>query len=106
MSADNWDVCPRCATIAKAAFHADELAFATAYGHLSENEYTQLRIRVHAGLPEPETTLREDYGFVMSETGGFEVYYTASCECGFSHRFRQSEQVDLNIEEEVLDGQK
>jgi len=97
MSADCWDVCPRCKT--RAAKTREELTarLEYSYGSIPREEYLALvERRLNEPLPVPELTLREDYELRMEDRGRFFVRYRCSCtKCGFSFAYNYAEDVKL-----------
>jgi len=95
MSADNWDICPKCN---KKAVDEKEKLIAKAreaYGKLPPEEYETLLFESREPI-SIEKTLREDYSFDMEEDGSFSAVYSAHCSaCGFKYKFNHSEQVKI-----------
>lgn len=95
MSADAWQICPKCKKTssnkkAEAQKRADE-----AYGKVSPREWLALSEIAAATSPdEQEETFREDYEIYMEEDGTFNVHYRGKCRvCGFEHNFKHKEKV-------------
>ena len=95
MSASNWDVCLRCRAKAEADREARERRAERAYGKVGRAEYERLCAGAMKPAELPES-LREDYEVGVSHTGQFFVAYDCLCQhCGFSHRFRHEQQLDV-----------
>jgi len=79
MSANNWEICPKCRENA-------EKEMRDAYGEISVEEYKELVAK--AGNVENFRTFREDYEIgVLGDK--FLVSYSGSCErCGLLHEFK------------------
>lgn len=89
MSADNWDVCPRCKMQTEMKRETLEQRLATGYGNLPEEEYLALRKQLSQPI-EPAYTLREDYKIGIDENGLFSVVYSgvcAVCKFEYTHRY-------------------
>ncbi|GAB3776643.1 hypothetical protein FB382_004355 [Nocardioides ginsengisegetis] len=97
MSADNWGVCPQCKVSRERDIANTERAVAETYGKVSVEKFDDARARLEAKRAEPiQYTLREDYEMGLDEDGEFYVIYSGGCrECGLTHKFKHSEQVDL-----------
>lgn len=92
MSADNWAICPRCKAKAEEASRKLKLKAGASYGKESPERY--LELLEEAGKPvDLDTTLREDYNLGINSNGEFEIDYSASCQCGFKHRFNHKEKI-------------
>lgn len=93
MSADNWAICPRCAS--KHEEHVKVLiaALDEAYGKVPVEEFDRLRSECDAeARKELEQTFREDYEIWGAEDGELNVSYSGGCrECGLGHKFKHSE---------------
>jgi hypothetical protein len=74
MSADNWGICPRCASEAIKEKQALASRIQQAYGEVSEREYLNLMLEQQEPI-QLEPYLREDYEIFMSETGEFYIRY-------------------------------
>lgn len=95
MSADNWDICPRCNAAAKAEHDAAFQKAVDAYGKVPAEEYERLRAEA-SKLVELEAGMREDYELGTTEDGRFYIHYSASCQaCGFKHTFEHEEQLQV-----------
>ena len=93
MSADNWDICPRCkVAVDKAATHK-RLAASRAYGKVAVDEW--MTLQAEASKPsELEQTLREYYEIGVDQNGEFYVSYRAACKpCGFQFTYKHTEKV-------------
>lgn len=95
MSANNWDVCPRCLEEANAKREQAIKDAAEAYGKVPPEEWRAMSENAHMKI-ELEETMREDYEIGVGSSAKFHVSYRASCaECGFEFRFKHSELVSL-----------
>lgn len=90
MSADDWEVCPRCLDRAKAESAARFQAAVAAYGKVSGEEYE--RLRAEAQIPVEEHTFEtfgEHYEFYGVSTGTITASYSAYCgTCGLTVDFK------------------
>lgn len=95
MSADNWQICPRCKK-QNEKDAADRLASAEAsYGKVPASEYEKLiaAARKPVGLT---ATFREDYELGVDEEGTFSVTYSGWCgSCRLAFKFEHSQKVPL-----------
>ena len=97
MSADNWTRCPRCIEKAKRDHDALCIKVRESYGKVAAEEYLELLER-SLTMPTVEQTFSEYYELGICEDGEFYVSYSGSCSnCGFSHTFKHSEQLNLSI---------
>ncbi|HNT78168.1 MAG TPA: hypothetical protein PKH77_24405 [Anaerolineae bacterium] len=88
MSADRWNVCPKCKEKAQAEKDAARQAATEKYGKLPIAEWVALRDKSEQEIALPQT-LREDWELGIVEDR-FEVTYTATCsECKFKFKFEQ-----------------
>lgn len=95
MSADNWQVCPRCLKRAAEAAHKEQLDLQASYGKVSEAEYRKRSERANKPVDLQET-FREDYEIAVCEDGEFFVSYLGHCtECGLEHRYQHKSKVNL-----------
>lgn len=97
MSADNWAICPQCKATNAAILERQEQGLASEYGKIPAQDWLERRKALDAArsLSNTDPTLREDYGFHMSEDGEFTAVYYASCrECGFKHTFKHKQQLE------------
>jgi len=96
MSADNWDICPRCvANQEKKKIKLVRRLLDAAYGNVTEAEYMKLRQEVSKPMTV-EHTLREDYNIRTDKFGEFFVLYTCRCSsCNLSHKFEHKEQLEI-----------
>jgi hypothetical protein len=92
MSADNWDICPRCREYAAMEYKEKQRKVDEEYGKIPKEEYLDLIYELEH--PQKlEYTLREGYEIGFS---GFQFYvrYEATCRvCGFSHTHKYEETV-------------
>jgi len=96
MSADNWAVCPRCKKRRAAERLAKQEAAAKAYGKVPADEWQRMTAEANAAHDDEEE-LREDYTIHTDETGEFYVGYRCVCQrCGFEHRFKHTEQLNIS----------
>lgn len=102
MSADNWDICPRCLKKAKREREEKVQAVAEAYGKVPAEEYERMHSEAAAiedfGDKEEHHTLREDYELgIFKADGEFYVRYSGKCTvCSFSHTFKHDEKLDFS----------
>lgn len=95
MSANNWDICPRCKQRAEAKHAKAKKDIQKSYGKVTPEEY-QRRLDAVREPPELEETLREDWELGMEDDGRFHVGYFASCQdCGLEFQYKHEEKVDL-----------
>jgi len=96
MSADNWQICPKCIKnrqeeIQRAEEHKKS-RLDTAYGTLSREEFSKLQTSLQnqpQAAPLKET-FREDWDIGMQEDGSLLINYRGSCSsCGFAVNFKQ-----------------
>jgi len=84
MSADKWDVCPRCLDEALKKKVADAAAAEAAYGVIPREEYADLLLTAEA-LVNLEATFRQDYEFYGASEGTLTISYGGTCtECGLT----------------------
>lgn len=83
MSADNWEVCPKCLAKAKEAADKKRAGIYAQYGKVSPEEFDRLRGGLSAVDPEDFRSFREDYEFYGASEGELRVSYSGGCqECG------------------------
>jgi hypothetical protein len=83
MSADNWEVCPKCLAAAKDTADAKHAEVYAQYGKVSPEEFDRLRSELKAVDPEDFRSFREDYEFYGANEGELQVSYSGGCqECG------------------------
>lgn len=91
MSADNWDICPKCLAAAKKAADEASAKVYEQYGKVPPEEFDRLREEIPTVDPEKHRTFREDYEFYGADTGEVHASYSGRCsECNLS--------VDLKID--------
>ena len=100
MSADNWDICPRCLKRAETRVAELERKMADVYGKITLPEYDKLRLELEKAKgysPEDFRTFREDYEFFQPSPGVVQVIYSGhcmadGCDCGtdftYEHPFK------------------
>lgn len=81
MSADNWDICPRCVHEANKAAQAEHDRVRESYGKVPPEQYEAERAALPQlpVSPEDHRTLREDYEFTGASKGT--IHYSYGCEC-------------------------
>lgn len=85
MSADNWEVCPKCVAVAKSAADEAHAKVYAQYGKVSPEEFDRLRDGLSPVDSEDFRTFREDYEFYGASEGELRVSYSGNCqECGLS----------------------
>jgi hypothetical protein len=101
MSADNWTRCPACRAKALAEYVAAKRKLDADYGKVPVEAFVARRDALK-DPPQLEDTLREDYEIGVLPGGEFIVRYSCSCSknCGFSHKYKHSEQLAVNVPEE------
>lgn len=89
MSADNWDICPRCLYRARGESAARLQTAADFYGKVSPEEYERLRAEAQVAVDaEDFRTFREDYEFYGASEGVARATYTGACQtCKLSVNF-------------------
>jgi len=92
VSADNWTVCPKCKQSALEAKSKAQQTADESYGKVTPAEWLALKAKADID-PAIEDTLREDYGLGIRD-GEFHVNYCASCQCGFSFKYKYTKPVD------------
>jgi hypothetical protein len=97
MSADAWRVCPRCRDRADKKAEQEAIDVTAKYGKIPHDEYMrEFKAATARAEEELEDTLREDYELRTDEEGRFYVNYSCYCTaCGFEHKFRHEQQLDL-----------
>ncbi len=96
MSADNWTVCPRCQYKIQQEQERLLARVQVSYGKVPEGDYLYL-LKKAKQAPVPENVLREDYNVGITDGGTFYVNYRCECtRCGFTHAFKQEQQLDLS----------
>ena len=94
MSADNWRTCPQCLASEKTRKAKEEQEASEKYGKISAEEWQALIVKSRMPI-ELDETFREDYEFYMNDDGVFTAEYYGRCECGFEHKFKHSENVNI-----------
>jgi hypothetical protein len=90
MSADSWEVCPRCIRRARTDLEALKASVEQSYGTITREAYEQARSAIKEIDDEDFRTWREEYEFYGAETGTVTVCYGGTCTtCG----------LELNIDE-------
>src|SRR5687768_2812887 len=82
MSADNWEVCPRCLRRAQVEMNVERVRVQSLYGTVSRDEYEQAAAALPAdSTPNEEKfrTFREDYAFYGANTGEIIAEYSGHC---------------------------
>lgn len=98
MSADNWDVCPRCVIAREKKIAEAENRAVESYGKVPISEYHRLvsAARDIDNIAPLDTTLREDYEIGIVK-GKFYVIYSGRCtECGFSLEYKHEQDIDAS----------
>jgi hypothetical protein len=99
MSANNWNICPRCG-LSEEAFRANtEKSLAEAYGKIEAKAYLELAGSCNKQMAEyePPYNFREDYGIGTDSDGIFYVSYRGGCsECGLVHSFKHEEKIQMD----------
>lgn len=92
MSADNWDVCPRCLDRAQGeAAEALENVMAL-YGNVPVDEFDAKRAALEEVDPEKYRTFREDYEIWGASEGRFDLSYSGACTtCGLKYEKKLDE---------------
>jgi hypothetical protein len=84
MSADNWDVCPKCLSEAVAAAEKAAAKVAALYGKVPVEEFDRKRAALEPVESNDFRTFREDYEIGIDD-GSVEVDYRGQCTaCGLS----------------------
>jgi hypothetical protein len=92
MSADNWEVCPRCFRRAKVAANERAAEVYRAYGKVPPEEFAKARSALREPDREEYRTFREDYEFYGADVGVVSVEYSGRCDvCGLSAEFHAEE---------------
>jgi hypothetical protein len=93
MSADNWEICPRCLFRARReAQDAYDKVMAT-YGQVPLDEFDAARAELKPVEDEDYRTLREDYEFYGADEGTVRADYRCGCTvCGLSGSLKASEE--------------
>lgn len=78
MSADNWDVCPRCIAKAHAAHEKEEERVSDMYGKVPVDDFDAARAELKPVDPEDFRTLREDYEWYVQDE---EIHGVYKCQC-------------------------
>lgn len=79
MSADNWDVCPRCLDGAQKEAEAKRAGVMASYGRVSVEEFDAARAQLKDVDPEEYRTFREDYKFYGASEGEVMATYSGTC---------------------------
>ncbi len=88
MSADNWDICPRCLARAQKAEQEQRAATAASYGIVTMEEFGRMQAEIKTPDPESFRTFREDYAIRGAAEGVVRVTYRGHCEvCGLNLAF-------------------
>lgn len=83
MSADNWEVCPKCVAAAQAAADEAHAEVYAQYGKVPPEEFDSLRDALPVVNLDDHRTFREDYEIYGADEGEIEVSYSGNCsECG------------------------
>ncbi len=99
MSANNYRVCPRCATRAIEKYETGTKHLEEAYGQVTQEEYEKLKSELGEppDLHKAPDTLQERWELYTNVGGEFVVWYCCTCEaCGFKFGFKHGEQLELN----------
>lgn len=95
MSADNWNICPRCSDAAEKLADEQAAAVYAQYGNVPAPEFEELRAGLEPFDPEKCRTFREDYEFWTTRDHGkatLHVDYGGACSaCNLRHEFKRSE---------------
>lgn len=97
MSADRWNICPKCKALAEANKLRLEAKAQASYGKVSREAYARLVAEAAKPLADPSETFREDF-WVGLDGGGevVKVDYSGSCrECGFEVSFKHEQPTSL-----------
>lgn len=85
MSADNWDICPKCLTEATAKAERKSASVSKLYGTVPVDEFDRRRAELKPVEREDYRTFREDYEFYGADEAYVEASYRGSCsKCGLS----------------------
>jgi len=97
MSADNWDICPKCVANAVEELEARKAKVQEAYGKVSIEEFEAMRADTPETVdPEDFRTFREDYEFWGARDGVVHASYKGHCkECGTDLGFKSDHPIDL-----------
>lgn len=98
MSADNWQVCPRCKRKEEKRVEAMEIAAGKNYGHVESQAFIDSLAKAREAIANMKETFREDYeqGVIDNGEEGVEYFlsYHGSCQvCDFSHDYKHSEEL-------------
>lgn len=107
MSADNWDVCPRCSQRRDERLAEMTQALDAAYGAVPVEEFDRLRTEREDFANTPAAhTFREDYEFWGADIGELNASYRGSCkECGLTHEFKHHETFVLVDKPSIRDAE-
>lgn len=97
MSANDWDICPRCKRLAHEERKRLEQAAKDAYGNVNRDIYESMKRKAEQPAAELKPTLREDWECYTDADGVMHANYYVNCErCGLNGEIRQTQQLDLS----------
>lgn len=79
MSADNWDICPRCVHRAQATYEKDTMDVGELYGKIPHDEWLAKNASLKPVDSEDFRTFREDYEFYGAQAGEIVADYSGNC---------------------------
>lgn len=96
MSADNWEICPRCLTEARSIHAQAVAAVMDQYGKIPLEDFDRARAELRDVEPEDYRTFREDYEIYGADQGTVTVDYSGSCEsCDLELTFKESRKLEI-----------
>lgn len=95
MSADNWEICPRCVNRAEKALAAKAMKLTELMEKLDADERKLVSTDLGSVNPEDYRTFREDYEFYVNPaTARVEVSYSGHCtECELGIDFADEREI-------------
>ena len=94
MSANNWQVCPRCKRQNDEERSKEQAEIEGQYGKIPSAEYMQLLEKSKKRPSTISENLREDWEIWTDLAGTFNVIYHCSCDaCGLDYTFRHTEKI-------------
>lgn len=102
MSADNWEVCPRCFKRAKREYEAEVERVSGLYGKVQVEMFDEARTALKEPDAEDFRTFREDYEFYGADEGEVHASYKGSCsKCDLSAELSESRRFYFEDAEEL-----
>jgi|SRR5688572_22887935 len=94
MAASNWAICPRCKLADEEKFAKDKAAVQEAYGKVSEQQYSNMKLALESRGSYQAQDFREDWEIGVTLDGTFSISYEGRCgRCGLGYIFTFSDRV-------------